>query len=42
MEAQNALKAFESSKTKTKKQVKKDLEEFPSLDGNDDFIEAKR
>lgn len=34
--------AFESKETKTKKQMKKELEEFPTLEGQAEFMQEQR
>ena len=36
------FKAFENTTVKKKKQLKKEMDEFPSLDGAADFLEKKQ
>ena len=36
------FRAFENTQVKTKKQLKKEKEEFPSLDGAAEFLETKQ
>lgn len=41
MQAQKALNAFDSQPVKSKKKVKEELNEFPVLEGQNEFKEAK-
>ena len=36
------FQTFENTQVKTKKQLKKEMEEFPSLDGAAEFLEKKQ
>lgn len=36
------FRAFENTTVKTKKQLKKEMDEFPSLDGAAEFLEKKQ
>lgn len=40
--AQNALKAFDQQPSKTKKQVKQEMQEFPVLEGQEEFLQQKK
>ena len=40
--AQHALLAFDSKQVKTKKQLKKEMEEFPMLEGQNEFMQEQR